>query len=382
MDSLLFVGQHDTKLARLMARLGYDVVVADQSTALAPLLTERIFDLILLDSQLDPFAPDLLEYLRSDDATKQLPLIMVTATSPGETPPLPEAAQVEFLEAPVSPGALAGKIAVKLRLRKMVGESSNKASLLEINAALRDHNSRLQKDLEEARVIQESLLPETLPQHPAVDLAVSYDPLQEVGGDWYFARTESDGKISLLIADVTGHGLAAAFIGSMAKLAHAAAHETEPGKLLTAMNRLMTPQLPAGRFVTMCSVLFDPTTGEALIARAGHPPCSIVSGSGASARSVAPDGFPLGFMDDASYDSQSVQLEVGDSLVLLTDGILEARNRDNQLFGNERIVSVAKQHGLLPAREIAKAILIDLTNFCDGRAITDDVTLLVLKRKQ
>jgi sigma-B regulation protein RsbU (phosphoserine phosphatase) len=87
-------------------------------------------------------------------------------------------------------------------------------------------------------------------------------------------------------------------------------------------------------------------------------------------------------MDDASYDSQSVQLEVGDSLVLLTDGILEARNRDNQLFGNERIVSVAKQHGLLPAREIAKAILIDLTNFCDGRAITDDVTLLVLKRKQ
>lgn len=382
MDSLLFVGLHDAKLARLMSRLGYDVVVADESTALGPLLAQKFFDLIVLDTSFEPSAAELIDYLRTDDATKQLPLIMLT--TPSNQPlqhELPKTAEVECLEGPFSPGLLAGRIAVKLRLRKIAGSTSNRASLLEINAALRDHNTRLHKELEEARVIQESLLPATLPQHPAVDLAVSYDPLEEVGGDWYFARSELSGRISLLIADVTGHGLAAAFIGSMAKLAHNAAKEEDPGKLLTAMNRLMTPQLPAGRFVTMASVLFDPDTGDAIFARAGHPACIVISGSGGQSLTVVPDGFALGFMDDASYMTRSVKLAPGDTLIMLTDGITEARNRANQLFGNERIIKVAEGARSHTALDIAKSILKELNQFCDGRTIKDDVTLLVLKRK-
>src|SRR4029079_8459183 len=128
----------------------------------------------------------------------------------------------------------------------------------------------------EARSIQLALLPTSLPKSSKFEIAASYQPLEEVGGDWYYARTEKSGQVSMVIADVTGHGLSAAFIGTMTKLAMTAADRENPAERLFHMNRLMAPQLPDGRFVTMPSVLYTPETGEVQAGRAGHPPALLL----------------------------------------------------------------------------------------------------------
>lgn len=382
LDSLLYLGQRDERLARLMSRLGYELIVADESTPLAPLLNQQRFDLIILDSALQSSATDLFEYLRSDDTTKQIPLIMITSSQLQMLDPEIAPGHVEYLVGPYRPGQLVSKIATQLRLRKMAGGDPNTATLAEVNASLRDFNTRMQKEMEEARELQESLLPQKLPQHPGLDLAVYYQPLQDVGGDWYFIEQVPSGSLLTVIADVTGHGLAAAFIGSMTKLAYSAALKEDPGELLTAINQLMTPQLPAGRFVTMAATLFNPVTGEIKVARAGHPAALLVSTSaGASVQPVGSEGFAIGFVEDAQYQSVSHQLAPNDSLIMITDGISEAQDRANKMFGAARLMEAAIASSAMTAREMAGGILRELHQFCDGRLIKDDVSLIVIKRR-
>ena len=382
LDSLLYLGQRDERLALLMSRLGYELIVADESTPLAPLLNQQRFDLIILDGALQSAATDLFEYLRTDDATKQIPLIMITSSQSQRLDPEIAPGLVEYLDGPYRPGQLVSKVATQLRLRKMAGADPSTATLVEMNATLRDLNTRMQKEMEEARDLQESLLPQSLPQHPGLDLAVYYEPLHDVGGDWYFIQQVPSGSLLTVIADVTGHGLAAAFIGSMTKLAYSAALKEDPGELLTAINHLMTPQLPAGRFVTMAATLFNPVTGEIKVARAGHPPALLVSAtSGVSVQPVGSEGFAIGFVEDAQYQSASHQLEPNDTLIMITDGISEAQNRANKMFGATRLMEAATAHSALCARDIAAGILEDLNHFCDGRLIKDDVSLVVIKRR-
>jgi sigma-B regulation protein RsbU (phosphoserine phosphatase) len=288
---------------------------------------------------------------------------------------------VEFVQTPFSVGALASRIALTLRLRKIAGKDERKSSLAEINANLRDHNSKFKKELEEARAIQESLLPRVLPRDPRIELAVSYEPLDEVGGDWYFANTTKSGSISLQIADVSGHGLSAAFIGSMAKLAMTAAGTEEPSVLLESMNRLLAPQIPSGRFVTMGSCLYDPGTGKVQWARAGHPPALILRRKSHEVVTLLGEGFAVGFFEDSSYTLLEDKLEIGDALLMFTDGITEAQDLSGDAFGMERLSTALLSTGQgQSCADMLRVVLDAFDAFRGERLIRDDVTVLLLKR--
>jgi sigma-B regulation protein RsbU (phosphoserine phosphatase) len=202
-----------------------------------------------------------------------------------------------------------------------------------------------------------------------------------VGGDWYFASKTGDGKISLQIADVTGHGLGAAFVGSMAKLAMAAVAKSVPHELLTGLNRLMAPQIPPGRFVTMCSVLYDPDTGKVQFARAGHSPAILVRAGSRSSIQLKGDGFAVGFFDDSEYELVEETLEVGDVLFLYTDGISEAQNRSMKTYGLDRLAgAIASAPESANCAEVLGVVLDDVDAFREERIINDDVTAICLKR--
>jgi serine phosphatase RsbU (regulator of sigma subunit) len=116
--------------------------------------------------------------------------------------------KLEIVPPTFSVGTLASRVATLLRLRKNVGGEEGQGTLAEMNAALRDHNARFQKDLEEARSIQESLLPQKLPKDHRFGIAVSYHPLEHVGGDWYFAEHDpKTDELQLHIADVSGRSV-------------------------------------------------------------------------------------------------------------------------------------------------------------------------------
>lgn len=383
MDSILLFGVGDDKLNGYLQRAGHKLHTFDKSMPLANFIVAHLIDLIVLDSrnQADPL--ELCDILKSEPAAKRLPLIFISKDSQIKSEvESKNFARIEVLPSETSAAVIFGKISTHLRMRKMVGmQGEGSASLAEINAALRDLNAHFTKELEEARSIQQSLLPKTLPVDERFEFAACYKPLEEVGGDWYYATQDEQGVVSAQIADVTGHGLSAAFIGCMTKLALSAIGGNDPGKLLEGVNRLMAPQLPGGRFVTMSAYTYFPDSGEIQIARAGHPPTLILDRATGKMRQLVPDGFPVGFMDSTAYSVEKYSLNIGDMVILFTDGVNEAKNRNNQFYGIERIEKMfAGWDTNVSATQALDFILGDFNGFIDGRLLKDDVTILLLKR--
>ncbi|MBX7143733.1 MAG: SpoIIE family protein phosphatase, partial [Oligoflexia bacterium] len=365
MDSLLLVGSEDPKLDKFLQRLGYQVIQSDGKTPLTEVLTSTTYDMVIIDSRANKNLVEFCEFLLAHESTKTVPIVGISE-SPAERYNLKELclSKVELADAPYSIGSLAARIATQLRLAKFAGTDARTASLTEANAALRELNKRFGKELEEARGIQESLLPKELPKDDRFSIAASYQPLNEVGGDSYHVAVGPNGKLTVQIADVTGHGISAALIGSMTKLALAAAAKEEPDELLTDMNRLISPQLPEGRFVTVCSYLYDPTNGQLVSARGGHPPVMILQRASGKVLQLKAEGFPLGFLPDSKYKSASASLEVNDIALLITDGISEAQNRAHDTYGLDNIgKSLLSSDPSWGAKEILAHVLKDFNKF-------------------
>ncbi len=382
MDSVLVVGALDEKLTAFFKKVGYKIFFSDQPPGAATVIEEEIVDLILIDSGEDKIGHEFCEYFRKHDKSRDIP-ILVLCPDKLQTLQIKDLHydKVECLQAPYSLGTIVSKVATQLRMRKMAGKHADKASLSEVNAALRDLNERFSRELSEAQGIQAALLPKELPKGDGFDIAATYEPLEEVGGDWYHIGHTASGKILFLSADVTGHGLAAAFIGCMTKLALSACVKEEPGELLHEMNRLMAPYIPQGWFVTGNAFLYDPATGSLSYARAGGPTALLLRRGKDSFDELRGEGFPIGFFEESEYLSEQTQMDVGDILVVVTDGITEAQNRSSAFFGFEGITNSAKKTAPeSSASDVLNAVKSDFKAFLDGRILKDDVTILVLKR--
>lgn len=381
MDTIVIVGQQDEKLDQLFGKLGYGTLRPSATAPLAEIIHSNVVDIVVLDGRQQPGCDELCTFLRNQEPTRLVPIVVLSDVF--DDIAKIEAAcfdKMEILHAPISMGTLASRVATSLRLRKFAGADESRASLAEINTLLRDLNSRFKKDLDDARAIQQSLLPEKLPGSELFEIAASYQPLEEVGGDWYFCEAQPDGAILFGVADVTGHGLSAAFIGSMAKLALVASGKGRPDEILAGMNRLMAPQIPSGRFVTMCCARFDPATGELLFARAGHPPGVLVRRTVGEPALLKGTGFALGFFEDSEYELVRDTLEPGDVFVLYTDGLSEAQNRSIETYGIDRLAkAVAKTRADAKTTTILEGLLDDFDAFRQDRTVKDDVTVIALR---
>lgn len=381
MDAIFYLGRDNDSIPNYLERLGYSVLAPADEISLPEFVSKNSLDLILIDGRVMGEVESLCAFFRAQQNTRAVPIVCI-ADHPMEVDSAGDAQEIiEVVQAPFSVGTLASRIATTLRLRKLAGTDERKGSLAEINATLRDHNSRFKKELDEARSIQLSLLPRTLPKDDRLDIAVSYQPLDEVGGDWYFAQKYPSGKVSLQLADVSGHGLSAAFIGSMTKLAMSAANQERPDLLLSGVNTLLAPQIPAGRFVTMGSCLYDPMTGQLQWARAGHPPALLLRRATNTVTNLLGDGFAVGFFEDSSYALTEDKLEVGDALLMFTDGISEAQDRSGEAFGIARLAqALAATSPTASCSDMLRSMLDAFDDFRGERLIRDDVTVLLLKR--
>jgi len=381
MDSIFFLGGGDDSLPNFLNRLGYSIIQPTEGVALSETVSKTSMDLILIDCRAIDDPNGVCAFFQAQQNTRAVPIVCISDEILEGEQADDLARAVEVVHPPFSVGALASRIALTLRLRKIAGTDERKSSLAEINANLRDHNSRFKKEVDEARSIQQSLLPRVLPRDSRMELAVSYQPLDEVGGDWYFANTTSSGRISLQIADVSGHGLSAAFIGSMAKLAMTAAAKERPDQLLEGMNRLLAPQIPQGRFVTMGSSLYDPVTGQLLWSRAGHPPALLLRRATNEVARLLGEGFAVGFFEDSTYSLCEDRLEVGDTLIMFTDGITEAQDLSGEAFGIDRLATALRGTSAdQSSADMLRSVLDAFDAFRGERLIRDDVTVVLLKR--
>ena len=247
--------------------------------------------------------------------------------------------------------------------------------------ALALDNARLQQQRKEfTETMQRSLLPRRQPELPGLEVGAVYAPSTrvEVGGDVYDFLELGDGRLAVVLGDVTGHGVDAAADMAMAKFVFRslAREHPEPHDFLAAANEVVLGEIGATKFITLLYLTVDPRSGEIACASAGHPSPRIV-GPETRPAPIPVTGLALGIEGGQSYESAEVPLDPGASVVLYTDGLLEAR-REGELYGQERLDAALAAHRDLPAEELARALVEDCRAFAGE--LGDDLAVVVLKR--
>jgi serine phosphatase RsbU (regulator of sigma subunit) len=248
-------------------------------------------------------------------------------------------------------------------------------------AALAIDNARLyQQQKEFTETMQRSLLPRELPAVPGLDVGSVYESAArvDVGGDVYDFLELTDGRLAVVLGDVTGHGIEATADMAMAKFVFRslAREHSDPREFLARANDVVVDEIALGKFITMTYLTID-AAGTVLCACAGHPPPRLLAPDG-QVRTLECGGLALGIESPQEYEQVSATLEPGGAVVLYTDGVIESRRR-SELFGLERLDQVLAQSAGRPAQAVADAVLAACRSFAGGD-LPDDCAIVVLRR--
>lgn len=245
----------------------------------------------------------------------------------------------------------------------------------------------INKELQIANQIQSSILPREIPQLAGLEIVARYVPMSAVAGDFYDFVVIDERRIGILVADVTGHGVPAALIASMLKVAFAAqtSHADDPARVLAGLNRALCGQFEE-HFVTAAYVFVDLDKLLLRYGGAGHPPLILASLNNAASREgesreVEANGLMLGLFPGAEYSAVDIPLGSGDRILIYTDGILEAMNAAREEFGKLRLKEFLAASSK-SAAHLADSLLVELRRWSSsdaGRPQDDDITLLVLQ---
>jgi sigma-B regulation protein RsbU (phosphoserine phosphatase) len=233
-------------------------------------------------------------------------------------------------------------------------------------------------DFEQARALQQTLLPSQAPQLPGVEVAGVWQPARTVGGDYYDLLKLSDTQLGICIGDVAGKGMPAALLmsGLQAAVRASADPDAAPNRVTERVRRVVVPSL-SGRFVSFFYCLYDTTTRRLRYCNAGHNPPLLVRADGSAIRLATGGPVLSRLFRDAPLEEGSIELGAGDRLVLFTDGVSEARDAAQNDFGEERLEQFVAGNRTLGARELAATIVSAVLAYAGGRP-EDDLTLVTL----
>lgn len=344
------------------------------------------------------------------DVPPEDPLVHYFQTSPGvvdverlelASPVLDSlrAAGVKLVVPLVSQGELIGMINLGPRLseqdystddRKLLNDLATQAApavrvaqLARQQQAEARERERLEHELRVARLIQQTLLPHETPDLPGYEIAAYYQPAREVGGDFYDFLYFEDGQVGLIIGDVTDKGVPAALVMATTRTLLRAAAErlTDPGATLERVNELLYPDIPQRMFVTCLYAVLDPASGRLRFANAGHDlPYRRHAGGVDELRAT---GMPLGLMPGMRYEEKEVFLANGDTVLLHSDGLVEAHSSTGDMFGFPRLRETMRVQQECDPRLLIGFLLDELSLFTgEAWEQEDDVTLVVLKRAE
>jgi sigma-B regulation protein RsbU (phosphoserine phosphatase) len=254
------------------------------------------------------------------------------------------------------------------------------AELAQRNAALEHAHAQMKAELDAACAMQSAILPAHFPAKPSCDGAARMMPATTMAGDFYDFIELPDGRIGLVMADVSGKGVPAAFFMAVSRtnLRELASHHIEPGACLTHTNDLLCTQNPMDLFVTVFYCIFDAVTGRLEYANAGHHPPIVRRGDGTIETLKGAGGIMLGVREGATFANHRAELKHGDRLVLYTDGVTEAFNPSNEAYGEQRLIAEIEAHGDGTADSLVERIFRSVTTFAGSAAQSDDITLAVL----
>lgn len=268
---------------------------------------------------------------------------------------------------------LATQVAPALRIAQLVHQQQTQAL----------QRQGLEHELRIARHIQQTLLPKELPRMEGWELHAHYQPAQAVGGDFYDFFRFQDGRIGLVIGDVTDKGIPAAMVmaTTRALLRSVAFRVIEPGMVLERTNDLLCPDIPQTMFVTCLYAVLDPVSGYLKYANAGHNlPLRRIDGR---IEKLYATGMPLGLMTHMQYEQKETMIRPDERILFYSDGLIEAHNSDHEMYGSKRLEELLarEEFGRYHPREAIARLLFELKSFTGNQTKQeDDVTLLSLHR--
>jgi sigma-B regulation protein RsbU (phosphoserine phosphatase) len=243
---------------------------------------------------------------------------------------------------------------------------------------------RLESELALARQIQRSFVPLVPPEIPGYEVASHYEAAYEVGGDFFdvFRLVSDPTRLAIVIADVTGKGIAAAMLMAFARpLIHAAVDNAQaPADALLRTNRILVEERRSALFITALCAIVDLASGELRLSNAGHEPPLVVPGDGSPARWLEGSGPLIGAFGDMDLGECRVELAPGDTVLLYTDGVTDVRTSSGERFGEERLLAVLDGCRGETARQTVDSIAASTRTFQGEMPAADDVTIVALRR--
>jgi sigma-B regulation protein RsbU (phosphoserine phosphatase) len=380
---LLVVDDNEDNRYTLMMRLqieGYqDITTADDGAQALDLLSKQEFDLVLLDVMMPKVdGYQVLTQLKAAGRLHTLPVVMISALNEiNSVVRCIELGADDYLPKPFDPTLLKARVGASLEKKRLRDQ-------------VRAHLARIEEELDSARQLQLGMVPRQFPapsEHWPVEIFATMEPAREVGGDLYDFFAIDRERLCFLIGDVAGKGVASALfmartknvIRLVARLLRAPDGSLPtPADIVTAVNRELSQDNAGMMFVTLFFSVLDTTTNELRFTNAGHnPPYRLHNGEMTAVADCK--GRPLGVRDSSPYQTGSIQLAAGDLLYLYTDGVTEAVNTRNELFGEARLEAILRETGDRSPADLIEAVAGAVRTFADGALQADDITALALR---
>src|SRR5215813_855081 len=346
-------------------------VATSGAKALAIAAADEKPDLILLDvmmPEMDGY--EVCSRLKADPVTREIPVIFLTAqTEAADETRGFQVGAVDYVHKPFSSAVVNARVHTHLVLRETREKLAHQLFVI-------------QKELETARLIQQSILPETVPHIHGLEIAARYLPMAAVAGDFYDFIVVDKERVGILVADVSGHGMPAALIASMLKIAFAAqtVHADNPALVLQGLNQALCGKFQH-QYVTAAYAFVDMKKRTLTYAGAGHPPLLMWGRNTPGVRDVIENGLFLGKFDFATYASVELPLSAGDRLLLYTDGVSETNNPEGLEFGSARFRQYLADEKNGSASQLVDRLLEELARWSargEGADLDDDITIVAV----
>lgn len=341
-------------------------------------------DVVLLDvlmPGLDGF--EVCRRLKAEPRTAEIPVLFVTVLDQDQerVDGLDLGAE-DFINWPVNGSELVARINARIRSRQPLAQLRNVVE--EQSRQIEEDRQReaaTEYELEQARLVQQRFVTSVFPEGRGLTFAHHYRPSRQVGGDLFDVVTVNDHEVAILMADVSGHGMPAALLTSVCKVLFRTGveHCDGPAKMLRWLNRQISAYLATGEFLTVFIGWWNSHERVFSYAGAGHPPALLLGpGHEVVERLYVSPGI-VGIMPDSDFTASAMRLASGQRLTLYTDGITEAMNRDQELFGEDRLADTYLQAAMLPLDGMVQHVFNVVDGFLAGAPQSDDQALLAME---
>ncbi len=358
-------------LVQYLQRANYTTIEADSAAAAQAIIERQLPDLILLDVVMPVTSGfELCEIIKNDTLTCDIPVIFLTALdSQDDKVKGLEMGAVDFITKPFAPAEVIARVRTQATMHRMI-------------CTIRETNDRLARDLEMARGIQMNFLPDRNAPVDGILFDYSYQPCDELGGDFFDVFAVDPSHVLFYFSDVSGHGVASALmtIFTHTFLRTHTRESTDPAALLERFNREFVGEALGDKYIVAFLAILDTSTNQLTWSSAGMTVAPILYGK-ERLDLLATESFPVGLIPNATYTNQTISTPPGTSVLMYSDGLTDIRAPDgNNVLNEDQLQDHVRTHADLSQTEMIESILNRVQTAAANESYPDDLTVFLVKR--